>query len=220
MNQRAYSTIDCKAFEDASGKRTFKGTASTPSVDRTQDILVSTGATFKLPIPLLWAHDSTQPIGWITSAKVTAKGIDVECEVANVTEPGRLKDRLDEAWQSLKALLVRGLSVGFRPIDVEQIEGSWGRLYKAWEILEVSAVVVPCNADCNIQTVKSIDTATRSALGLTRKGVVRLTNTPNGVLKPKADPPDPLAATGPKRKGIVRLADPPGASGLSKRQPA
>ena len=28
------------------------------------------GAEFKLPLPLLWQHDSTQPIGHVTAAKV------------------------------------------------------------------------------------------------------------------------------------------------------
>jgi hypothetical protein len=34
-----------------------------------------------------------------------------------MSEPGTLKDRLDEAWQSVKMKLVRGVSIGFRAIE-------------------------------------------------------------------------------------------------------
>ena len=63
------------------------------------------GAKFKLPMPLLWQHDSEQPIGHVTHAKVTKAGIEIVAKIARIAEPGRLKDRLDEAWQSIKARL-------------------------------------------------------------------------------------------------------------------
>ena len=82
--------------------RAFKGIASTPSTDRAGDIVEPKGAEFQLPIPLLWQHSASQPIGWVTSATVKDTGIEVVVEVASISEPGKLKDRLDEAWQSLK----------------------------------------------------------------------------------------------------------------------
>ena len=35
------------------------------------------GAQFKLPMPLLWQHDSEQPIGHVTHAKVGKAGIEI-----------------------------------------------------------------------------------------------------------------------------------------------
>ncbi len=163
MKQRAYSTLDIKAFDDAGGKRTFVGIASTPNVDRMGDIVEPKGMQIDLPAPLLWQHDSRQPIGWITSAKVTDKGIEVECEVASIAEAGPLKDRLDEAWQMLKSKLVRGLSIGFDALESARIEGTYGYRFLKWTMLELSAVTIPANADCSITSIKSFDQQQRRA---------------------------------------------------------
>jgi HK97 family phage prohead protease len=173
--KRAYSTLEIKAVDGAEGeKRTFSGIASTPGTDRMGDIVEPKGAVFKLPIPLLWQHDSRQPIGWVTAAKVTDKGIEISGEVADVPEEGDLKNRLATAWQSIKAKLVRGLSIGFDPIEHSQIDGTWGQRFTKWEWLELSAVTIPANSEASITAIKAIDTQTRAALGLTRKGVVYL----------------------------------------------
>lgn len=190
--ERAYSTLVIKALSDEGGKRTFKGIASTPTADRTGDIVEPKGAQFKLPIPFLWMHDNADPIGWITAARVTEKGIEVEGEVADIEEEGALKDRLTNAWQMLKAKLVRGLSVGFKPIEASRIEGTFGMRYTKWLWFELSAVTVPANADASITTIKSLDQALRAATGHVQDRVVRLL--PPGVSgQPEA------------RKGVVYL---------------
>ncbi len=190
--ERAYSTLVIKAIGDEGGKRTFKGIASTPSADRTGDIVEPKGAQFKLPIPLLWMHDSADPIGWITGAKVTEKGIEVEGEVANIDQEGALKDRLTNAWQMLQAKLVRGLSVGFKPLEASRIEGTFGMRYTKWLWFELSAVTVPANAEASITTIKSLDKALQAATGRAQDRVVRLL--PPGVSgQPEA------------RKGVVFL---------------
>lgn len=119
-------------------------------------------------------HDSHDPIGWVTAAKVTSKGIDIEGEVANLSEPATLKDRLDTAWAMLKAKLVRGLSIGFKPLESSRIGDTYSYRYTKWLWLELSPVVVPANGDCSITQIKSIDTAQRAASGLTSRGAVRL----------------------------------------------
>lgn len=190
--QRAYSTLVIKTINDEGGRRTFKGIASTPSTDRMGDIVEPKGAQFKLPIPLLWQHDSSDPIGWITAAKVTEKGIEVEGEVADIEDEGELKTRLATAWQMLKAKLVRGLSVGLKPLEASRIEGSFGMRYTKWLWFELSAVTVPANADASITTIKSLDNALLAATGQKQDHVVRLL--PPGVSgQPQA------------RKGVVFL---------------
>jgi HK97 family phage major capsid protein/HK97 family phage prohead protease len=165
---RAYSTIEIKGVSDAGGKRTFSGIASTPSTDRTGDIVEPKGAQFKLPIPLLWQHDSKQPIGWITAAKVTDKGIEVQGEVAMVEEDGALKQRLTDAWQMLKAKLVRGLSIGFNSIESARIDGTYGMRFMKWEWLELSAVTIAANQEASITAIKSADQALLAASGQTK----------------------------------------------------
>lgn len=197
---RAYSTLAVKTVEDTSGKRLFSGIASTPSTDRMGDIVEPKGAQFKLPIPLLWQHDSRQPIGWITAAKVTDDGIEVHGEVASIDEDGPLKQRLTDAWQMLKAKLVRGLSIGFNSLESSRIDGTYGMRFLKWEWLELSAVTVAANQDASITSIKSIDTRQRAALGLLRLPVVRLDGVP-------IDPPSPGASGSepPRKKGVVYL---------------
>ncbi len=143
---RAYATLEIKGMDDSG---TITGIASTPSADRMDDIVLPDGAVYKLPLPLLWQHNHSDPIGEITSAKVTAKGIEIVGKVVlGVT------DEIDRYWKLLKAGLVRGLSIGFRGLDVEQIEGSWGVRFKRWEWLELSVVTIPANAEATIATVK------------------------------------------------------------------
>lgn len=192
MMKRAYSTLEIKAVEGGGDKRRFTGIATTPTADRVGDIVEPKGAMFKLPIPLLWQHDHRQPIGWVTSATVTAKGIEIEGEVADIPEDGKLKDRLQEAWQSIKHGLVRGLSIGFSPIESADIQGSWAQRFLKWEWLELSAVTIAANSEASIQTIKSIDTETRAALGLTRKAVVRLDTPPGVTGTKKATGPEPV----------------------------
>lgn len=162
---RAYSTIEIKAVDDDAGKRTFKGIASTPSTDRSGDIVEPEGVEYELPIPFLWQHNSGQPIGWINKVKVSGKKIEVEGEVHNEATPGKLKDRLDEAWQCLKAGLVRGLSIGFNSIESARIDGTYGIRFLRWSWLELSAVTIAANQDASITAIKSIDEQHLAALG-------------------------------------------------------
>ncbi|HBO3174920.1 TPA: phage major capsid protein [Pseudomonas aeruginosa] len=180
---RAYSTLEVKALDDE--KRVITGIASTPSPDRMQDVVEPKGAQFKLPIPFLWQHNHDEPIGHVTEAKVTQKGIEVSVQLTQVEEPGKLKDRLDEAWQSIKSGLVRGLSIGFSAKEFEQIPGSWGLRFLSWEWFELSAVTIPANAEATITSVKSIDREQRAALGIKSVPVVRVTPAGASAIKSK-----------------------------------
>lgn len=169
--QRAYSKLTIKAVVE-DGKRIIRGTATTPTPDRMGDIVLPLGAQFALPIALLWQHDSSQPIGWITQATVTAKGIDIVGELATVADPGALQDFLNYAWQSIQAGLVRGLSVGFNALKYAFLDDSWGIEFQEWEWLELSAVTIPANAEASISAIKSIDTDQLAALGHKAKSSV------------------------------------------------
>src|SRR5688572_21976485 len=121
---RAYSVLDLKQVDEE--KREFEGWATTPETDRMGDIVEPAGVEFKLPLPLLWQHNSREPIGHVVSAKVSKDGIFVRAKIANIAEAGKLKDRLDEAWQSIKSGLVRGLSIGFRSLEDANIKDTFG----------------------------------------------------------------------------------------------
>src|SRR5690606_19653006 len=95
---RAFSIFEIKAIDE--DKRIITGMATTPEVDRVGDIVEPDGAEFKLPVPLLWQHNHDKPIGHVTAARVTRKGIEIVAQIKSIPEDGMLKERLDEAWQS------------------------------------------------------------------------------------------------------------------------
>jgi hypothetical protein len=61
--------------------------------------------------------------------------------------------------------LVRGLSIGFQPLEHARIEGTYGYRFMKWLWLELSAVTIPANADASIQTIKSLDVGRPAATG-------------------------------------------------------
>lgn len=164
---RAYSTMTVKAVNEE--QRIITGIASTPSTDRSEDVMVPGGAQYTLPMPFLWQHESDEPIGHVIAVKVTPQGIEATMQIAKIDEEGELKSRIDNAWQTIKAGLVRGLSIGFLPVESSRIEGSWGMKFLKWDWFELSAVTIPCNTDARITAVKS---ATRKQLAALGKSVV------------------------------------------------
>lgn len=166
---RAYAVLDVKTVEEDS--RTITGIATTPAVDHMGDIVEPKGAEFKLPIPLLWQHNAEKPIGHVIAAKVTKDGIQIRAQIARETEAGALKDRLDEAWQSIKNGLVRGLSIGFKPLERSILDDDEGYGYRflRWLWLELSAVTIPANQEATITAVKNFDAKARAASGNQRQ---------------------------------------------------
>ncbi|EEY94042.1 caudovirus prohead protease [Acinetobacter junii SH205] len=160
---KSFGSFEIKAVDEE--KRTFKGVASTPNQDRSKDIMIPKGAKFNLPMPMLFHHDMRQPIGHVTEAKVTEKGIEVTLHIPEIKEQGRLKDRVDEAYQSLKYDLVKGLSVGFIPNwdQAEMVKGG-GVQFNEWEWYELSLVTIPCNRESETDFKKAFEEH-KAALG-------------------------------------------------------
>ena len=160
---RAYALLDVKAFD--LDRRTFSGIATTPTPDRVGDIVDPLGVAFRNPIPLLLHHDKTAPVGHVTFNAPTAEGITFDAVIAEVVDPGVVRDRVDEAWHSIKAGLLRGVSIGFRVLrgGAERLKGGAGFLLKQIEVCELSLVTIPSNVDATITAIKSIDLEMRAA---------------------------------------------------------
>jgi HK97 family phage major capsid protein/HK97 family phage prohead protease len=156
--QRAYALLHVKGIDDT--QRIVTGVATTPETDRDGDIVEPLGVTFQNPVPFLFHHDARRPIGTATFNPPTKAGITFTAHIPTVTEPGALKDRLDEAWQSIKAGLIAGVSIGFRelPNQVEVIKNG-GLRFLGIEVFELSLVTVPANAGATIRTIKALDLA-------------------------------------------------------------
>ncbi|MDN3710983.1 phage major capsid protein [Paracoccus cavernae] len=182
MKNRAYSLLTVKSVSE--GGRRIKGIATTPAPDRDGDIIEPLGVTFTNPAPLLWQHDISAPVGRVWFDQPTAESVTFEAELPVVAEPGPVRDRVEEAWQSVTSGLVTGVSIGFRPVSWSYLD-SGGVRVDACEVFELSLVTIPANVEATIQRVKSLD-----ATGLAAKGK-----------KPGASANAPHAAGKDKMKG-------------------
>jgi HK97 family phage major capsid protein/HK97 family phage prohead protease len=152
MLTRAYATLEIKGVNLET--REIEGIATTCTADRAGDCVEPSGAQFTLPMPLLWQHDPHRPVGEVYEARVEPTGIRIKARFAKVDDPGTLRDRLDEAWQSVRAKLVRGLSIGFQPLEREPLKSGGMRITR-WLWAELSAVTIPMNVQATITTIKS-----------------------------------------------------------------
>jgi HK97 family phage major capsid protein/HK97 family phage prohead protease len=123
------------------------------------DIIEPLGVQFKNPLPLLLFHDAKKPVGWTKFKKPTKDGIDFEASLPTIDEPGALRERVEEAWQSIKAGLISGVSVGFRAIEEAFNKETGGFRFIKTEVMELSLVTVPANASATIHSIKALDLA-------------------------------------------------------------
>lgn len=194
MDNRAYSVLNEKKLTEDDNYYYIRGIASTPTPDRVSDVVEPLGAKFKTPMPLIMQHDHHMVVGNVTFAQATSKGIPFEARLPKISEPGRLKDRVDEAIQSVKYGLITAVSIGFRGIEgaVERLK-SGGLRFKEWEWLELSLVTVPANDQAVLQAIKSLD---HDSLTQQREKAIEIES-----------PPASVGATPPaaKPRGAVKL---------------
>jgi HK97 family phage prohead protease len=153
VTNRAYSVLQIKSISE--DKRIIRGIATTPTTDRMGDIVESTGVSFKNPMPLLWQHQHDKPVGFVKFDKPTKDGITFEAELPQIAEAGTLRDRIEEAWQSVKSGLVSAVSIGFRAVEYAFLDEGGIRFTKS-EVFELSLVTIPANAEAVI-TAKNFD---------------------------------------------------------------
>lgn len=165
MENRAYSVLSVKSIDE--DRRVIKGVATTPTPDRMGDIVDPLGVKFENPLAFLWQHQHDKPIGTVKFDKPTKTGIAFEAEIAHpdTVESQGLKDRLQEAWDSVKTGLVRAVSIGFRPLEYAFMDNG-GIRFSETEVYELSAVTIPANSEALISTIKSLDATARKAAGV------------------------------------------------------
>lgn len=174
---RHWYVLRTKAVDE--DQRIIAGIATTPEPDRVGDVVEPKGVRFKNPLPLLLHHDARLPVGFAKFQKATDDGIEFEARFATVgNESPELKARIDLAWASVKAGLLKGVSIGFRALEdgIELLRESNGFRFTKTEVLELSLVTIPANADAVITSVKSLDAVHLAAPG--NGDVISLVNTP------------------------------------------
>jgi HK97 family phage major capsid protein/HK97 family phage prohead protease len=152
---RGYALLHVKAADPYT--RTFSGFATTPELDRQGHIVDPAGVRFRNPLPLLWHHDQARPVGTATLYPPTPEGIPFEARLPTIAAPGALRDRIEEAWESIRAGLVTGVSIGFRVLNnaVARLKGGAVRFDQV-EVVELSLVTIPANMHASILVVKQL----------------------------------------------------------------
>jgi hypothetical protein len=101
--------------------------------------------------PILWQHNTDQPIGPFTSMAEDGNGLYVEGQLL-------IKDvqQAKEAYALMKAKAVRGMSIGYQTIE-EMYDGKTNvnRLLEI-DLWEVSIVTFPANVEATVSQIKSI----------------------------------------------------------------
>lgn len=151
--KKAFSLLEVREVGEES--RTITGIATTPKIDSYGDIVEPEGVQYRGPVNLFLYHDRTKPVGNVAFGKATKSGIPFTATIPDVAEEGTVRERVNEAWHSLKYKLLQAVSIGFKPLEYTYLEDSYGIRFTSWEMLELSLVGVPANPDAVIQTVKS-----------------------------------------------------------------
>lgn len=163
---RAYSLFKVKAISDE--LRVLSGTATTPTPDRVRDVVEPLGMTRRGPINLFLYHKHDMPVGQVDFGRPTKTGIPFEASIPDVKEEGVVRERVNEAWHSVKYRLLQAVSIGFSPLeDAVEMLKTGGLRFLRWEMLELSLVGVPANPDALVHAFKSCDAASiRAEMGL------------------------------------------------------
>lgn len=131
----------------------FIAVASTNSIDRHGEVVDNNGwelkAYKKNPV-ILWAHDHTEPaIG--VSKKTWVDGVGKKAKLMIQPLLHDVTDKAKAIKQLVEMGVINSLSVGFKPIESPD-----GVTFTKNELLEVSMVNVPANADAMMLAYKSL----------------------------------------------------------------
>lgn len=152
MEETKYIEATIEKASDGS----FTAIASTNSVDRHGEVVDNNGwdlKAFKKNPVILWGHDHSEPaIGvskktWIEGTGKSAK-LMIQPLLHDVTEKARAVKALVEMG------VIKTLSVGFKPLESPD-----GVTFTKNELLEVSMVNVPANADAMMMAYKGLKQA-------------------------------------------------------------
>lgn len=120
-------------------------------------------------LPMLWQHNTSQPIGIFPTLKEDSRGLYLEGAINLDVQAGR------EAYALLKQGAISGLSIGYRPVTSEYRDDGI-RILKEVKLYEISLVTFPANDEArvtgvkcdSVKTIRDLETLLREAAGLSR----------------------------------------------------
>lgn len=147
--------------KSVSADGTFTGIASPfGELDSHYDIVLPGAfakslATFeerKRKVPMLWQHNSREPIGVYTSLKET------DTELLVTGQCNMKVQRGQECHALMEQGALTGLSIGFNTVNDEWDEKGMVRRIKEVDLWEISPVTFPSADSARVLSVKTIDT--------------------------------------------------------------
>lgn len=154
-DEREKKTVHFKIVKGAKARR-IEGYASTPTVDRSQDVVDPTAFAESMPSfmtnpVMLFNHDMSRPVGKVVDFEVRSQGLWIVGEITD-----------NQVWDWIDTDTVRALSASFIIQDrkIEMVgEGPdaqmFRRITKA-ELLEVSVVTIPDNRTTLFSVAKAL----------------------------------------------------------------
>lgn len=160
---RVFANLQVRTVSE--DERIIEGVASSNRPDRMSDVVEPRGIVYALPTPFLMDHNHQHAVGDVEHIEVTDKEIRFRARIPKITEEGAAKKITDDAWSLIRGGLRKSVSIGFRPLAQERIDGG-GYRFTAWELLELSACAVPAQPDARITATR----AAHSTVKLNRPG--------------------------------------------------
>ncbi len=147
--QIVFKTVEMKA-----GKIKITGFASTPEIDRYDDIVKPSafqGAMvgyMKNPVVLL-QHNAEKPIGQVISYQILSTGLEVTAEISN---------DIENTFQLIQDKILRGFSIGFiaKSWNMTETNGREIREITDVDLIEISVVSTPANPGSLFTLAKSV----------------------------------------------------------------
>jgi len=102
------------------------------------------------PLPALWQHSSSQPVGGYDLLEEDSHGLKVEGFLLKNEIP-----LANQAFALMKRRVVKGLSIGYYVLEDSWNEKDRIRTLQKLELVEISIVTFPANQDALIDEVKS-----------------------------------------------------------------
>ena len=142
----------------ALGERSIQAICSTGNVDQMGEIVEQQGADLSVyknnPI-VLFSHNPEHPVGTASNVRVERGMLlaDIEFAAEGVSA------KADEICGLVKAGILKSISIGFDPTEMEPINPSRPRgpqRYKKWTLCEISIVAIPANTDAEV-TAKALE---------------------------------------------------------------
>lgn len=154
MNKINYFQIEFKNVEIKGEVIKIKWYASTPTIDRYNDIVDPKAFSnsiieyMKNPIILL-QHDWNKPVWKAIDYKLNFKWLEVEVEVSN---------DLDNLYNNIRTWILKGFSIWYIPTKWEYLEQNGAEIRKiTWlDLIEISIVSTPANKESLFTLSKSI----------------------------------------------------------------